>query len=48
MKFCWTQYLFWWVIAVLGAGSVLSACGQKGKLYHPEASVKAPVETPAP
>lgn len=36
MKICWAQYLLWLVIAVLGAGSVLSACGQKGALYHPD------------
>ena len=35
MKICWAQYLLWLVIAVLGAGSALSACGQKGALYHP-------------
>ena len=39
MKICWAQYLLWLVIAVLGAGSVLSACGQKGALYHPEPAV---------
>ena len=38
MKSCWAQYLFWLVIAVLGTGSVLSACGQKGALYQPEPS----------
>jgi predicted small lipoprotein YifL len=48
MKFCSTQYLFWLVIAVLGIGSILSACGQKGKLYHPEAPVKTSLETSAP
>lgn len=35
MKICWAQYLLWLVIAVLGTGSALSACGQKGALYHP-------------
>jgi len=35
MKTCWAQYLLWLVIAVLGTGSALSACGQKGDLYHP-------------
>lgn len=40
MKTCWLQYLFWAVIAVLGAGSALSACGQKGDLYHPEPLVE--------
>lgn len=36
MKTCWAQYLFWLVILVLGSGSALSACGQKGDLYLPE------------
>lgn len=35
MKNCWAQYLIWLVFAVLGTGSALSACGQKGDLYHP-------------
>jgi hypothetical protein len=42
MKFCWAQYLLrlvvavlGLVIAVLGAGSMMSACGQKGKLVRP-------------
>jgi predicted small lipoprotein YifL len=38
MKSCWAQYLLWLVIAVLGTGSALSACGQKGALYQPEPS----------
>ncbi len=43
MKNCWAQYLLWLVIAVLGTGSALSACGQKGALYQPEPSaVKEP------
>lgn len=35
MRICWAQYLFWFVIAVLGAGAMLSGCGQKGALYLP-------------
>lgn len=35
MKTCWAQYLLWLVIAVMGAGSMLSACGQKGALVRP-------------
>ncbi|HEC19145.1 MAG TPA: hypothetical protein ENI97_07340 [Gammaproteobacteria bacterium] len=35
MKCCWAQYLLWLVIAVLGTGSLLSACGQKGDLVRP-------------
>lgn len=34
--FCWSRYLLWLVILVLGTGSMLSACGQKGPLYLPE------------
>jgi hypothetical protein len=40
MKFCWAQYLLWLVIALLGAGSMLSACGQKGDLVRPTESAK--------
>ena len=36
MKICWAQYLLWLVIVVLGAGSALSACGQKGDLVRPD------------
>jgi len=41
MKFCWAQYLLFWVIAISGAGSMLSACGQKGGLVHPVVSAEA-------
>ena len=33
---CWPRYLLWLVIALLGAGSMLSACGQKGPLTLPD------------
>jgi predicted small lipoprotein YifL len=33
---CWPNYLLWLVIAVLGTGSMISACGQRGDLYLPE------------
>ena len=33
---CWPRYLLWFVIAFLGTGSMLSACGQKGDLYLPD------------
>jgi predicted small lipoprotein YifL len=33
---CWPRYLLWFTIAVLGTGSMLSACGQKGDLYLPD------------
>lgn len=36
MKTCWAQYLLWLVIVLLGTGSALSACGQKGDLYLPD------------
>ncbi|WP_455234960.1 LPS translocon maturation chaperone LptM [Thiogranum longum] len=36
MKPCWAQYLLWITIALAGAGSILSGCGQKGDLYLPE------------
>jgi len=36
MRLCWAQILFIVVIAVLGLGSMLSACGQKGPLYLPD------------
>ena len=38
MKNCWAQYLLWLVIIILGTGSALSACGQKGDLYLPDES----------
>jgi predicted small lipoprotein YifL len=33
---CWARYLFYAVVAVLGAGQMMAACGQKGPLYLPE------------
>lgn len=33
---CWSRYLLWSVIVLLGASILLSACGQKGDLYLPE------------
>ena len=30
---CWARYLFLAVVAALGAGQALTACGQKGDLY---------------
>lgn len=35
---CWARYLLWLVIAVLGLGNMLSACGRKGDLYLPDQS----------
>lgn len=45
MKACWLQYLLWLVIAVLGTSSLLSACGQKGDLTRPTASVSADIKS---
>jgi predicted small lipoprotein YifL len=33
---CWPRYLLWLVIAVLGAGNMLAACGRSGPLYLPD------------
>jgi predicted small lipoprotein YifL len=30
---CWARYLFLAVVAALGTGQMLAACGQKGDLY---------------
>jgi len=38
MQNCWAKYLFLAVIVFLGTSSMLSACGKKGKLYHPDQS----------
>ena len=45
MKPCWAQYLLWLVIAILGAGNALVACGQKGDLYLPDAPQQAPAKS---
>ncbi len=34
---CWPRYLLWLFIALLGTGQMLTACGQKGPLYMPDA-----------
>ncbi|HEB93597.1 MAG TPA: hypothetical protein ENI94_09055 [Gammaproteobacteria bacterium] len=41
MKICWAQYLLWLIVATLGVGGALSACGQKGALYHPAPAAQA-------
>jgi predicted small lipoprotein YifL len=33
---CWARYILWICFVVLGTGSMLSACGQKGDLYLPD------------
>lgn len=49
MKHCWAQYLLWLVVAILGTGSALSACGQKGPLYREEPVPSAePAAGPTP
>lgn len=47
---CYARYLFLLVVAVLGFGQMLAACGQKGPLYHPgETQDQAPApETEQP
>lgn len=40
MRLCWAQIVFIMVVAVLGLGSILSACGQKGPLYLPDHTAK--------
>ncbi|MET0093764.1 MAG: lipoprotein [Sedimenticola sp.] len=37
---CWPRYILWLTIAILGTGSMLSACGQKGDLYLPDEGVE--------
>lgn len=34
--FCWSRYLLWLTILILGTSSMLTACGQKGPLYLPD------------
>lgn len=36
MPRCWANLLLLAVIAVLGVGTMLSGCGQKGPLYLPD------------
>ena len=33
---CWPRYLLWILIATLGLGNMITACGQKGPLYLPD------------
>jgi predicted small lipoprotein YifL len=33
---CWARYLLLLVVLILGSASMLSACGKKGPLYHPD------------
>ncbi len=40
---CWPSLLFWLIVAILGGGQMLTACGQKGPLILPE---QAPKQNP--
>jgi len=44
---CWPRYLLWILVALLGTGQMLAACGQKGPLYLPDepAPATAPTST---
>jgi predicted small lipoprotein YifL len=42
---CWARHLLLAVVAVLGVGQMIAACGQKGDLYLPEPK---PAAAPAP
>ncbi len=33
---CWSRYIFFLVVVILGSASMLSACGQKGPLVLPD------------
>ena len=44
---CWPRYLLWLVIAALGTGNMLVACGRTGKLYLPD-QTGAPQEQDRP
>jgi len=43
---CWARYLFLAVVATLGTGQMLAACGQKGDLYLVKEGDAAPKEQP--
>ncbi len=45
---CWARYMLWLVIAILGIGNMLSACGRKGELYLPEEPVQEPSQAETP
>lgn len=44
---CWASYLFYALIAILGTGQILAACGQKGGLYLPPAEQSVPEQAQA-
>jgi len=41
MKTCWTKFAFFLVVAWLGLGQLLTACGQSGSLYLPTEKTSA-------
>jgi predicted small lipoprotein YifL len=51
---CWARYLLLAVVATLGTGQMIAACGQKGDLYlvkkeaAPAKSAPRPVTPPPP
>lgn len=45
---CWARPLLLAVVAVLGIGQMIAACGQKGDLYLPESKPAAAPAPPAP
>ncbi|MDH5473920.1 MAG: lipoprotein [Gammaproteobacteria bacterium] len=36
MRFCWANWLFIIVVAILSLSSLLTSCGKTGDLYLPE------------
>ena len=44
---CWARYLLLAVVAALGTGQMLAACGQKGNLYLQPPEAKATASRPA-
>lgn len=39
MKWCRAELALYLIIAILGVGSMITACGQKGPLYLPKENV---------
>lgn len=40
MRFCWANWLFIVVVAVLSLSSMLTGCGKTGDLYLPDESAE--------
>jgi predicted small lipoprotein YifL len=45
---CWARYLFLAVVAILGTGQMLAACGQKGNLYLVKEGTAKTTSAPKP